>query len=540
MRLGYWTLQLFVSLTILFTAGSCSLIIDSEKFVGSAAPCANCLGLCLDEGGPAEVCCDRDGDGFFATDADVSCGNDLATDCDDDNIRIFPGAPALCGDGVINDCNSVALPTAFDGLGIQEFQSVGPTPIAEIIGPSLPPATDVLSIPSPYIEVDGVPQGGEFRTLVAYVRRGGDLDLVLYSEVFRAVTGNGFVEVEVSTPAGQPAFPDANVRGVAFGTMLGRTYVAIRSTAELGSIDSVLLAELVFSEPEEDGSGDVVIPAEADILAEVGTDASQSGEVHFAEGVSVSGGAMLEPTAVYVINHGVCRLHPGGREDCLDDADQWFSPGTTRASGFLSADLSNTTFNTSNSADLVLNSGVSDGLLDLKRFRESAFVDRTASWDILTGNGNAEVVVPINVAGAGTFQPVVRFLQVSCPGPLAGCATLTADRTDLGGFSGTTSIVRLAELPNGYAMATVEARTSEQQEIRLRHIARTDGTPRIEQVGNPISLSPTAGDLFDTPELELSSVSDGGPGRTLAVAFATNTDAGLSYFMAGVQLCSTP
>jgi hypothetical protein len=51
----------------------------------------------------AGVCPDADGDGFFG--GSPSCPPGLATDCDDGDPLVYPGAPEIPGDGHRNDCN---------------------------------------------------------------------------------------------------------------------------------------------------------------------------------------------------------------------------------------------------------------------------------------------------------------------------------------------------------------------------------------------------------------------------------------------------
>ena len=55
---------------------------------------------------------DGDSDGYGdPASALVSCTQPsgtvaLGSDCDDTNLSVFPGAPAICGDGILNDCNA--------------------------------------------------------------------------------------------------------------------------------------------------------------------------------------------------------------------------------------------------------------------------------------------------------------------------------------------------------------------------------------------------------------------------------------------------
>ncbi|MCH9002802.1 MAG: putative metal-binding motif-containing protein, partial [Planctomycetes bacterium] len=64
------------------------------------------------------TCVDADRDGFGSPGA-TAYPKGPATDCDDTNDAIFPGAPELC-DGLDNECNLAALDGSSDiriGLG---------------------------------------------------------------------------------------------------------------------------------------------------------------------------------------------------------------------------------------------------------------------------------------------------------------------------------------------------------------------------------------------------------------------------------------
>jgi len=49
-------------------------------------------------------CIDGDGDGY-GNPGSASCANGPATDCNDNNAAVHPGATELCTDGIDNDCN---------------------------------------------------------------------------------------------------------------------------------------------------------------------------------------------------------------------------------------------------------------------------------------------------------------------------------------------------------------------------------------------------------------------------------------------------
>lgn len=110
-------------------ASGCSLIFDGSGFVGDAGadaapgpvdagtdagpPDSGPVDSGVD-GGPPPVDagpdpCDMDDDGFLnpscAPDAGGSDAGVEPLDCDDTDGDVYPGAPPVCGDGVINDCN---------------------------------------------------------------------------------------------------------------------------------------------------------------------------------------------------------------------------------------------------------------------------------------------------------------------------------------------------------------------------------------------------------------------------------------------------
>lgn len=91
-------------------------VVDAPPECDPGRPCTSGL-RCADA---RCVPCDGDLDTFF--DPDPSCDAvALATarDCDDGNAAVFPGAPPICGDGVVNACDGtgVAVPTELSDLG---------------------------------------------------------------------------------------------------------------------------------------------------------------------------------------------------------------------------------------------------------------------------------------------------------------------------------------------------------------------------------------------------------------------------------------
>ena len=70
----------------------------------------NCASCHQDESScivtPPPACNDSDGDGYGAP-GDSSCPNGSATDCNDNNRSINPGAAENCTDGIDNDCNNL-------------------------------------------------------------------------------------------------------------------------------------------------------------------------------------------------------------------------------------------------------------------------------------------------------------------------------------------------------------------------------------------------------------------------------------------------
>ena len=68
-----------------------------------------------DSGTDAVTCADEDGDGI-----------DSCSDCDDSNPDVYPGAPLVCGDGVINDCpGGTGDESTCGGMGTYVSQATG-------------------------------------------------------------------------------------------------------------------------------------------------------------------------------------------------------------------------------------------------------------------------------------------------------------------------------------------------------------------------------------------------------------------------------
>lgn len=70
-----------------------SIIVQPENG-GAACPILGQLQECNTQ----SCTVDADGDGFTSTNGD----------CDDQNASVYPGAPEVCGDGVVNDCDGIS------------------------------------------------------------------------------------------------------------------------------------------------------------------------------------------------------------------------------------------------------------------------------------------------------------------------------------------------------------------------------------------------------------------------------------------------
>lgn len=103
--LRYW---LYTDATMSFAAGAVptdgvnSLRIDGTTGVNTPTNFSGQSGSVS-----AAPCVDPDGDGYGSPGSPL-CANGSATDCDNGNAAIHPGATELCADGLDNDCDNVA------------------------------------------------------------------------------------------------------------------------------------------------------------------------------------------------------------------------------------------------------------------------------------------------------------------------------------------------------------------------------------------------------------------------------------------------
>lgn len=107
------------------------------------------------------VPCDADGDTFVSTDpaCDALAGAS-PRDCNDDAARVYPGAPPVCGDGMLNDCSASPPATFLAATGTME---IGPLASRILV-------TDDRRLDLPHVAV-GIASGTE-RALVTYSREG--------------------------------------------------------------------------------------------------------------------------------------------------------------------------------------------------------------------------------------------------------------------------------------------------------------------------------------------------------------------------------
>ncbi len=81
---------------------------NSNVYPGATEACNGIDDNCVsgpDEGGVCGSCIDNDVDGY-GNPGNSICSNGAATDCNDNNFNINPGATEICDDGVDNDCDT--------------------------------------------------------------------------------------------------------------------------------------------------------------------------------------------------------------------------------------------------------------------------------------------------------------------------------------------------------------------------------------------------------------------------------------------------
>lgn len=509
---------------VLALASGCSLIIDSQQFVGDASPCANCNGRCEDLGLETEACCDADGDGFSPADAATVCGTVVEADCNDQNVRVFPGAPAVCGDDVINDCSGQAVPTSLMDENVAEFDRVEPFSLAALTRFQGVVTLDALAVP---IDLD---EGGTAHgTLVAFVRDGGDLDLVLHSESFGINLTTPALPLEVN------GLPDEGVIGVSLraddlGILIalrvfdGFTDTETVQTFGVTDLDNIVLAPDPMIEGTATAISSVTVVGDGTTIVEAGQTEDNSG----------TGSGVLGPAAIYPQVHGACRLGLNDREDCDSDSDVFAAPMYLRASGVFSAEEHTSTRNGSD-PQLVLNDGSNFMPFPL-RSNALEMLSLTGDWDILTrASGNAVVIAPVLNRGT-TVVPFLKFIEFPCTAAeVSSCGIAAATRENLIAF-GQSRMARLAELGSGFAVFTVADTTSGSPPIVARQVSPRP-TGGYQAVTGDVPFTPQTSVAYDgVQELEVSG-SGNSDGTTISLGFATFRSSDVEYWTGGMQVC---
>ena len=250
---------------------------------------------------------DADFDGFAASDTTVVTCNQPSgylsesTDCADDNDVVYPGAPEICGDGVINDCDSTVT-DAVDACGLGGEVSLADSRAILVgedrydeAGFAVSQAGDFngdgfgdVIVGSPYHDESSEDDG---RAYIIFGDSSGEVDLSTADATFTGPSGNDFAGYSV---AGLGDFSGDGLDDVAIGANQAGVYiVAGGNTGDL--VPSESFARLAGGNFSVGAAGDMDGDGLADLISgnpSDDTNASNAGIVYLVLG-GVSGNPSL-------------------------------------------------------------------------------------------------------------------------------------------------------------------------------------------------------------------------------------------------------
>lgn len=503
---------------------SCSLIIDSDQYVGTGSSCASCAGFCANPGTDAETCCDADGDGFAPATASADCGPVTDIDCDDNAASVFPGAPAICGDGLRNDCNAPAVPTFLGGTTFVEHSVTDPILVTATIGIGGLPVLDVVALPS-----DPSAAGDTLNLMVSAQDPGNNAaGLFFYSDALGGVTAEALLDVAAA------GLPRSAIAGASLALVNEDIVLAIRRTDPPGDIE---LYSLPLTGLDTTGVEPVVLASATRTAVTTDTRINNSPVVQIAEQVSPT---RSSPVAVFPIPNGMCRLpNSDGPGACLSDRAIWASPGYTRTAQGFSIDASQSSFlnhGSDVSQTLILNDGSEAREFGIPRPVTTDPIDITGVWGATMFGSQVAVGVPI--LSVNDNLGWLRLLRINCTGPATSSCSLSSStvlRNDLRSIA-ESSVARLAPYREGLLVVTAGRSGVGAPPIVIQTVER-NGPATVQVLDGLLSFSPAA-DYNRIPELE-TSVHEGPRGTSIGVAFTTEGGAEeVSSWVAGAQLCN--
>jgi hypothetical protein len=460
----------------------CSLVYPTSDHQGGDAT----------DGAPG---CDQDGDGFTAD--TLECGGD---DCDDTDATVYPGAPAICGDGKVNDCRSPDYVNVRQALLGMSGGEIGILPVREM---------DDLRFEvhrHPHLALAAVPASG----LVAWIDGDGQ-------PMFRRFPLDDPRSGAEVLMEGLPVGPYESVALAARSSTEAIVYVGKVATGTIGAVAAWTAAA----------------PSMVSM-----------------SGVVTEGGAFSSPGRVSVVGSGATMALAWAEDtgvesrlvaQTLPDSGSAFNPNDRTMVSVPDA-FGNSWIDTAGTTHLHW------ALFEGGRY--------LWMWDVMTPGTPEVVSLPAGEASRWAVQ-YSHFQQV--PGPRYVLARMTWDTLELhevdcidgGGPCGVGGAVRIAHDGNHLAVA-VEVRwplslipvlvsRSGDAAVVLRLHAQGSGPVVEDDVPLPPLMAVPLPPDSTWPDLQVTSVDDGEAVTVLVgVAMEADTASGTFGAIGGLRACRTP